>query len=75
MAQIRYENSQSIEANAEDTILETSLKNGLEHMHACGGKARCSTCRVLILSGEENLEPRNEAERALSRRRGLENNV
>ncbi|MEQ8350953.1 MAG: adenylate/guanylate cyclase domain-containing protein [Leptospiraceae bacterium] len=75
MAQIQYENSQTIEAGPEDTILETSLKNGLEHMHACGGKARCSTCRVLILDGQENLEPRNEQERSLARRRGLENNV
>ncbi len=75
MAQIQYENSGTIEASTEDTILETSLKNGLEHMHACGGQARCSTCRVLILSGQDNLEPRNEAERALSRRRGLESNV
>ncbi|MCB1168984.1 MAG: 2Fe-2S iron-sulfur cluster binding domain-containing protein, partial [Leptospiraceae bacterium] len=53
----------------------TSLKNGLEHMHACGGQARCSTCRVLVLEGPENLEPRNESERSLARRRGLENNV
>ncbi|MCB1164764.1 MAG: 2Fe-2S iron-sulfur cluster binding domain-containing protein [Leptospiraceae bacterium] len=75
MIEIRYENNTPIQANAEDTILETSLKNGLEHMHACGGKARCSTCRVLVLDGLENLEPRNEQERSLSRRRGLESNV
>jgi len=73
--QIRYENAKSVEASTGDTILETSLKNGLEHMHACGGKARCSTCRVLVLDGLENLEPRNEMERSLSRRRGLESNV
>ena len=75
MVQIRYENAKSVEASTGDTILETSLKNGLEHMHACGGKARCSACRVLVLDGLENLEPRNEMERSLSRRRGLESNV
>lgn len=75
MIEIKYENTRVVQASPEDTILETSLKNGLEHMHACGGKARCSTCRVLILEGQENLEPRNEEERSLSRRRGLESNV
>src|SRR5439155_161135 len=30
--------------------------------HACGGHARCSTCRVAIVSGLENCQPRNENE-------------
>src|SRR3954464_5794299 len=31
------------------TILEASLANGIAHYHACGGKGRCTTCRVLVV--------------------------
>ena len=32
-------------------------------MQACGGKGRCTTCRVIITSGMENLQPLTGAER------------
>lgn len=35
--------------------------NGIDILHRCGGKARCTTCRVEILSGEA--EPMGEAEK------------
>src|SRR5688500_18848129 len=42
---------------------------GIDQLHACGGNARCTTCRVQFVSGE----PRRmrEAERALLEARGL----
>jgi adenylate cyclase len=57
------------------TILDVSLKNAIPHIYACGGNARCSTCRVMILDGLENLEPRNEAEKKLSTVKGFEENI
>jgi 2Fe-2S ferredoxin len=30
-------------------------EEGLDWMHACGGKGRCTTCKVLILEGGRNL--------------------
>jgi len=39
----------------EQTILEASLSKGIMHFNACGGKAKCSTCRVLVIEGEESL--------------------
>jgi len=55
MPRITYENETVIdEANADLSILEISLKHGVPHMHACGGNARCSTCRVLITEGLAN---------------------
>ncbi|MCR9141090.1 MAG: 2Fe-2S iron-sulfur cluster-binding protein [bacterium] len=54
------------------TLLEISLANEIPHTHACGGHARCSTCRVLVLEHPENLTPPTEAERELARRKGLE---
>ena len=50
------------------TILSASLQAGIPHFHACRGKAQCSTCRVLVAEGFENLSPLNEKEKALRTR-------
>jgi serine/threonine protein kinase/hemoglobin-like flavoprotein/class 3 adenylate cyclase len=52
------------------TLLEVSLAAGIPHYHACGGRARCSTCRVVVLEGKDNLGPRTPAEQAVADRRG-----
>ncbi|MGB0591883.1 MAG: peroxidase family protein [Myxococcota bacterium] len=57
------------------TLLDISKQNAVSHYHACGGHARCSTCRVLIVAGADNLAPRTDAERALVERKGLPNEV
>ena len=49
-----------------ETILAGALRAGIPHAHACGGFAKCSTCRVWILEGIEQCEDRNEDERALA---------
>jgi adenylate cyclase len=49
-----------------ETILEASKFNKIPHTHACGGNARCSTCRVVILDGIESCLPRNEKEQRLA---------
>jgi len=54
----------SIEAG--ETILEASLRAGVPHAHACGGRARCSTCRIWILEGLEYCSERTEQERAIA---------
>ncbi|MAG36349.1 MAG: hypothetical protein CL878_08905 [Dehalococcoidia bacterium] len=51
-----------VETSPGETILQASLRTGLSHAHACGGKARCTTCRVWVLEGLEHCEPRNERE-------------
>lgn len=48
------------------TILAASLCMGLSHYHACDGQARCTTCRVRVLTGLENLTPRTEAEQNIA---------
>ncbi|HEU4886696.1 MAG TPA: protein kinase [Thermoanaerobaculia bacterium] len=57
------------------TLLEISLANGIPHQHACGGNARCSTCRVVIASGVQNLSPRNSEESKLAKRLGFPDDV
>jgi len=44
------------------TLLEISRANDVPHMAVCGGRARCSTCRVEVLEGFESLPPAGPAE-------------
>jgi adenylate cyclase len=39
------------------TILETSIRYNVPHASVCGGKARCSTCRVRVVSDRGALPP------------------
>lgn len=45
------------------SLLQCLLQSGLDWMHACGGKGRCTTCKVRVLSGMENLTPISPAEK------------
>lgn len=53
-------------APEKETILQASLKAGIGHTHVCGGRARCSTCRVMILQGLDQCNPRNPREQLLA---------
>ena len=55
-----------IEAIEGETILLAALRAGIAHAHLCGGSARCSTCRVIIVEGLENCAPRNAEEQSIA---------
>lgn len=59
---IRYSGGPTVSSAAGHTLLEISRANGIPHMSVCGGRARCSTCRTLVLTGEKNLSEPGEAE-------------
>ncbi len=63
------------EDDVEQTLLDMALKHGVLHTHICGGRARCSTCRVIVEQGLENVDPRNEVEQKLADEKGLEDRV
>lgn len=72
MIRIIYENEKIVEVDDLDlTLLDISLANDIPHVHACGGMARCSTCRVIVLDNPENTLPPNENEVNLAKKRGL----
>ena len=52
------------------TILDASRLGGVPHASVCGGRGRCSTCRVRIVHGLEALPPASEAERRVLARVG-----
>ena len=68
---------ESLDVGAEpgQTILEASLAAGIPHTHACGGHARCSTCRVMVLEGLQRCSPRTAAEEKLARHLGFDCSV
>ena len=57
----------TIDCRPDETLLAAALRHGIDHAHACGGNARCSTCRVVILQGNEHCSPRQGEEATLSR--------
>ncbi|GAB3647566.1 adenylate/guanylate cyclase domain-containing protein [Ramlibacter alkalitolerans] len=42
--------SQTVDVPAGYSVLEASRAFGIPHMSVCGGRARCSTCRVEVLA-------------------------
>ncbi len=49
-------------AGLPGSLLQIALENGIEIDHACGGVCACSTCHVIVRSGEESLPEPTEAE-------------
>lgn len=50
------------------TVLEMFRRFGIPHAALCGGRARCATCRVLVLDGGDKLPPAGMNEAKLLRR-------
>ena len=70
---IHFDNDQIIFGELNKSVLEVALEQGVPLMNACKGKARCSTCRVLVLKGD--VSHRNAKEQELADRLGLPDNV
>lgn len=60
---VRYVDGPEVASPPGMTLLEISRANGIPHMSLCGGRGRCTTCRVVIEDGAEHLPPPAEAER------------
>jgi len=67
---ITYPGGRVVSAPAGFTILDASRLAGIPHASVCGGRGRCSTCRVRIASGREHLPAPSEAERRVLARVG-----
>ncbi|MEO1090628.1 MAG: adenylate/guanylate cyclase domain-containing protein [Pseudomonadota bacterium] len=54
---ITYPFDHRVRAQRGLTLLEISREAGIPHAAVCGGRARCSTCRVRVTRGRETLPP------------------
>jgi adenylate cyclase len=52
------------------SVLEASRSAGIPHASVCGGRGRCSTCRVRVARGLADLPPPREAEQRVLARVG-----
>ncbi len=68
--EVSYENGAKVLIQAGMTVLEGSRIAGIPHASVCGGRGRCSTCRVKILKGAEQLPGASEDEKRVLARVG-----
>jgi len=63
-----FKEQKEISCQENNSLLEATLAAHLNHAHACGGQAKCSTCRVSVVKGIENCIPRNVAEQKMAKK-------
>ena len=52
MPKVTIEGEKTIETNAGTKLVLAIEDGGIDILHRCGGIARCTTCRVEIVSGD-----------------------
>ncbi len=55
--EIKYTGGPTVRVPFGPTLLEISRMHGIPHAAVCGGRARCSTCRVRVDEGANTLTP------------------
>lgn len=63
------------ECEVGETLLEAALRADLPLTHICGGKAKCSTCRIWVLKGLEECSARAGDEEILAQKLGLNSRI
>src|SRR5438105_7859062 len=72
---VTYPDAVTVEAPKGMSVLEVSRMMRRAHMSVCGGRARCTTCRIQIASAAGELPKANELEAIALRRIGAPDNV
>ncbi|MBL8707505.1 MAG: adenylate/guanylate cyclase domain-containing protein [Rhodospirillales bacterium] len=75
LIRIAFPGKRVIEVQRGATILDASRLGRVPHAEVCGGRGRCSTCRVRVSRGAEALPPPSEAERKVLQRIAAAPNV
>jgi adenylate cyclase len=75
VARITYPDGRSIEVVRGFTVLEASRMLGVPHPSVCGGKGRCTTCRIRVRAAPDALPGAASDELAVLRRIGAPPNV
>ena len=60
-----------IESGRREPLLHAALRAGIPFTHACGGRGRCSTCRVVVVEGLPGCASRNPREQAIAKQLGF----
>jgi adenylate cyclase len=72
---IHHSNGRVITAPIGHSVLEALREAGIPHASVCGGRARCTTCRVRIGHGTKSLPPPGPTETSALQRIAADKNV
>src|SRR6516165_1070085 len=75
LVRIGYPDGRLVEVMPGTSVLEASRLAGIPHAHVCGGRGRCSTCRVRVRTDIGSIDPPAESELRVLRRIGATSNV
>jgi adenylate cyclase len=70
-----YPDGRSVRIPKGLSVLDASRRAGIPHAALCGGRARCSTCRVRVLLGLERMPPQSPVEARVLARLGADRAV
>lgn len=62
MINLSYGNGRTVRVPKGLSVLEASLRNNVPHASVCGGRARCSTCRIRIIGDHHDLPEPSQRE-------------
>ena len=62
MINLSYGNGRTVRVPRGLSVLEASLRNNVPHASVCGGRARCSTCRIRIIGDHNDLPEPSQRE-------------
>jgi adenylate cyclase len=72
MINLAYGNGRTVRVPKGLSVLEASLRNNVPHASVCGGRARCSTCRIRIIGNCAGLPEPSQRESFVLARVGTE---
>jgi adenylate cyclase len=75
LVRISYPDGRFAEVTPGTSVLEASRLAGIPHAHVCGGRGRCSTCRIRVRGDPGSLHPPGDTERRILGRIGATANV
>jgi adenylate cyclase len=58
---LSYGNGRTVRVRKGLSVLEASLRNNVPHASVCGGRARCSTCRIRVIGDCSGVPSQREA--------------
>jgi adenylate cyclase len=62
MINLSYGNGRMVRVPKGLSVLEASLRNNVPHASVCGGRARCSTCRIRVIGDHAELPEPSQRE-------------
>lgn len=72
---ITYPGNKIVHADPGISVLDASRQNNISHMSMCGGRGRCSTCRIRVMSDLTHLPERNGIEQNIAKKLNWDDSI